>query len=145
MFEPIWITEDIAVSAAFLEEDIHKIKQAGIDAIIDVRSEYSANRELIEGVGMQFLHLDVDDRYAPTQEQLRKIFDFALPLLEQGKKILVHCQNGYGRSPLVAVAIMVKRGLSVADAVRILEDRHPAASFTPQQEGFIYSLNGTKS
>lgn len=135
-----WINNNIAISPAFDKADLIKIRQTGIDAIVDVRSEYQDDEALIRESGMEFFHVAVDDRYTPTQEQLESILDFVNPLLGQDKKILIHCQNGYGRSPLVAIAILVKRGMSVADAVRLLEDKHPAASFTPQQERFIYGL-----
>ena len=133
-----WITEQIAVSGSFLDEDIPCLKKSAIDAIVDVRTEYCDNKELIEKFGLQFLHIEIDDRYSPTFEQLEKIFNFIIPLLNKDKKILIHCQNGCGRSPLVAIAILVKGGMDVADAVGLVEEKHPIVSFTPQQEQFVY-------
>lgn len=140
MVRVTWINNNIAISPAFRKGNLIKIRQMGIDAIVDVRSEYQDDDNLIRELGMEFFHTAVDDRYAPTQKQMESILDFVNPLLNQDKRILIHCQNGYGRSPLVAIAILVKRGMSVADAVGLLEDKHPAVSFTPQQERFIYTL-----
>ena len=134
-----WVTEQIAVSGAFLNEDIPYLKRAGIDAIVDVRSEYSDNKELIEGFELEFLNIKVDDRYSPTLKQLERIFNFIEPLLDKGKRVLIHCQNGCGRSPLVAIATLTKRRMNIADAVGLVEDKHPIVSFTPQQERFIYN------
>jgi len=139
-----WINEQIAISGAISDKDILHLKTEGINAIVDVRSEYCDNRELIEKDGMQFLHVEVDDRYAPTERQLEAVLNFIDPLLDQNKKILVHCQNGYGRSPLTVIAILVKRGMDIASAVTLIEDKHPLASFTPQQEEFIYNLGRKK-
>jgi len=116
------------------------IKEVGVDAILDVRSEYQDDADLIERAGMEYFHVGIDDRYAPTHEQLESILRFVEPLLTQNRKVLIHCQNGYGRSPLVAIAILVKHGMHVPDAVGLMEDKHPTISFTPQQEKFIYSL-----
>ena len=95
MFNFSWVTEQIAVSPSFLDEDIPYIKSKGIDAIIDVRSEHCDNKDLIKETGMQFLNIPVDDRYSPTLGQLQEVFNFVGPLLRKGKRILIHCQNGY--------------------------------------------------
>jgi len=135
-----WISDQIAVSPAFEDKEIKKIKEEGFDAIIDVRSEDHDDSELIRNAGMQCFHVSVDDRYAPTQNQLERILNFVNPLLDQEKKVLIHCQNGYQRSPLVAVTIFVHRGMDVADALGLLKQRFPESSFTPIQEEFIDHL-----
>lgn len=138
MVEISWINEQIAVSRAFTDEDISQLKNKGIDAIVDMRSEYSDNKELIKRSGMRFLHIAVDDRYSPTFKQLEEIFDFVNPILDEGKKVLIHCQNGCGRSPIVAIAILAKKWMKIPDAVSLVEDKHPITSFTDEQGRFIY-------
>ena len=133
-----WITNQIAVSGAFSKEMIPFLKSKGISAIIDVRSEYSDDRAFIENEGIKFMHVGIDDCYCPTFGQLEEIFSFVIPLLDEGKKILVHCQNGCGRSPMIVVAILAKRGMNVADAIYLVEDKHPWTSFTLRQERFVY-------
>jgi len=134
-----WISDNIAVSGLFLDQDIPFLKKQGIDAIVDLRSEYCDNIKLIEELCIEFLHVEIDDRYAPTLEQLEEIFNFVEPLLDNNKKILIHCQNGCGRAPLVVIALLAKRGMTIADAVSLVEDKNPITGFTPQQEKFIYT------
>ena len=134
-----WINDQIAVGGAFLNGDIAEIKRQAIEAILDVRSEYCDDEAEIKRFNVQFLHVKIDDRYTPTHQQLKEIFSFVNPILDKGKKILIHCQNGYGRSPLIAIAILVKRGMDVADAVNLIEEKHPIVSFSLQQERFIYT------
>ena len=133
-----WITDNLAISGAILEQDLPSLKQNGIDLIVDLRSEYSDNKEVIEELGMQFLHLDIDDRYSPSFEQLEEIINFVEPFLNKDKKVLIHCQNGCGRAPLVAVAILAMRRFTIADAVGLVQDKNPLTGFTPDQEKFIY-------
>lgn len=134
-----WITEQIAVSGAFFDDDIGFLRRRGVDAIIDLRSEYCDNQEQIEKCGMQFLHIEVDDCDSPTKRQLEEIFKFVEPLLNKGKKVLIHCQNGCGRSPLVAVAIISKRGMLIPEAVSLVKEKNPWTGFTEHQEKFIYT------
>jgi len=135
-----WINEQITVGAAFLDEDIPQIKEEDIEAIVDMRSEYCDNAELLKKYNIDFLNIKVDDRYSPTAKQLKEIFNFIEPFLDKGKKILIHCQNGCGRSPLVAISILVKRGMNIQEAVNLIEEKHPCVGFTPQQEEFVYNL-----
>jgi protein-tyrosine phosphatase len=105
---------------------------------VDVRAEYCDDKEAIEKFGMQFLHVEIDDRYSPAPEQLEKIFKFVEPLFDAGKKILIHCQNGCGRAPLIVVAILANKGMNIPDAVNLIEKKHPQTGFSHPQEEFIY-------
>ncbi|MFC1576893.1 dual specificity protein phosphatase family protein [Candidatus Omnitrophota bacterium] len=143
MFKFSWITKNIAVGSVFKTEDAPKIKKMGVDAIIEIRSEGRDDEKRLKELGIEYLHVDVVDRYAPTQKQLNTIYGFALPLLRQNKKIFIHCQNGYGRSPLVVISILVEKGMSVGDALQLAKDKHSELAFTPQQEKFMYDLMKT--
>jgi len=138
MIEISWVTEQLCVGKAPQDDDFLYLKRAGIKGIVDVRSEYCDNKELIERLGMEFLHLEIDDAYIPKKDDLDKLFEFVIPLLDKKEKIFVHCQNGVGRSPLICVAIMVKLGKEIPDAVRLVEEKHPWTSFNLIQERFIY-------
>lgn len=133
-----WINEQIALSGAFKDNDIPYLKGEGVSAIVDIRSEYCDNKEFIEKAGIRFLHIAVDDLCSPTFKQLEEIFNFVEPVLEEGKKVLIHCQNSCGRSPLVVAAILAKRGMEIPDAVGLVEDKHPTVGFSDQQARFIY-------
>jgi len=140
MFFITWITDNLAIGPALNSTDLAELKNIRIAAVIDVRSEATDDGSLLKKSGIDFLHIDVDDRHSPTKEQLDSILNFANPLLDKNKRILVHCQNGYGRSPLVVIAILVNRGMDISDAISLMYGKHPTATFTPQQEKFIYGL-----
>jgi len=135
--EIYWITPQVAISAAIAESDILDLKVSGIDAIVDMRSEYSDNVEAVKRAGLSFLHVGVNDRCNPSGEQLEEIFDFISPLLDEGRNVLIHCQNGAGRSPLVATALLSKRGMSLSEAARLVKDKNPKTGFSEEQERFI--------
>jgi len=138
MIEISWITEQIGISRVFPNSELPYLKDEGVKAVIDVRSEYSDNKELLEKHEMKFLHVEVDDTYTPNFEQLERIFNFVEPLLNDKKQILIHCHNAYGRAPLVVVAILAKRGMGIPEAVSLVEDKHPHTNFSNRQQIFIY-------
>ena len=132
-----WISGQIAVSGAFTDEDIPRLKEEGINAVVDIRSESSDNEELIKKYGMDYLRVKVDDTFSPSFDQLKDVMDFVEPLLDRGRKVLMHCQNGAGRSPLVAVAVLVRRGMKTSDALQLIKHRHPKCGFTDNQRCFL--------
>lgn len=138
MVEISWITEQLGISRAFLDRDIEVIKKKGVDAIVDVRSEYTDSKSLIESYGMKFLHVDIDDTYPLSFKQLRKILNFVNPLLDENKKVLIHCQSAVGRSPTTVISVLVSRGYDISKAVGLVEDNHPWISLSTHQQRFIY-------
>ncbi len=135
-----WINEILAVGPAFRKEDLENLKSEGIEAIVDLRSEASDDAAFIRALGMDFLHVEIDDCHPPTPQQLKEIIDFLRPYLVNNKKVFIHCQNGCGRSPLVVIAALVDRGMNLEDAIKQVVDRHPSTGFTIPQKEFILQL-----
>ena len=62
--------------------------------------------------------------------RLRQAVDFGYDRWKQGDRVLVRCQAGLNRSGLVTALIMIKDGLTPAEAIaRIRENRGPDALF----------------
>lgn len=66
--------------------------------------------------GINFFHIGIKDRsdtdYLPV---FRQAAEFAAPIIASGANILVHCQGGMHRSPVVAAALLVRFGMLSAD------------------------------
>ena len=140
MFQLSWIDKNIAVGSEFDNADLPKIKKLGVNAIIDLRTEAGDDQAAIEGMGMRYLHVFIEDRHAPTPQQMAAVMIFSLPLLRANKKIFIHCKNGFGRSPLVAISLMVERGMSASEALQQAKKRHSDMAFTQEQEKYIKGL-----
>lgn len=138
--ELIWITETLAVGPALSADGIERLPQSSIGAVVDMRSEYCDDEKLLSKLGIEFLHLPVDDRYAPTFPQVEELWQFTSIQWGAGKKVYIHCQNGYGRSPLGAICVLTKSGWPMAKALYLVEDKHPLVSFTEYQQKFLYEV-----
>ncbi len=132
-----WINGQIAVSGAFTDQDIPLLKKQGIKAVIDIRSERRDNEELLKKHGMDYLRVKVDDTFSPSLEQFADVMDFVEPILNKGHKVLIHCQNGAGRSPLAVIAVLVSRGMKTSDALRLIKRKHPKTGLTDNQRYFL--------
>lgn len=140
MVDIIWITDTLAISPAFTTDELPNLKKMGIGVIVDIRSEDKDDADAMRQVGIDFFHVPVDDTCVPTQVQLESIVQFIRPFLDKNKKILIHCQYGYGRSPLVVLSVLIECGTNKDQALALLYKSHPAATFSYEQEAFISRL-----
>ena len=133
-----WITESLAVGGAPRKRDYRRLAALGITAVIDAREEASDDAEALTQVGIRLLHLPTPDRFALSQEQLRRGTRWALERLAEGGKLFVHCQHGVGRGPLQGCAILIGQGLSAPEALRTMRTRRwQAAPNDRQIEGLL--------
>jgi len=64
------ITPQLAVGGAFRTRQIKRLKQRGVTAVVDCRSEAQDNPQALATAGIQFLHLPTLDRHGFTYAQL---------------------------------------------------------------------------
>eukprot|EP00270_Netrium_digitus_P015899 TRINITY_DN5624_c0_g1_i1.p1 TRINITY_DN5624_c0_g1~~TRINITY_DN5624_c0_g1_i1.p1 ORF type:complete len:117 (+),score=23.75 TRINITY_DN5624_c0_g1_i1:23-352(+) len=68
----------------------------------------------------------------PTMEQTLSIVEAMASRVEQGKKVLVHCHAGLGRTGLVIACHLVHMRLhSAMDAVHLVQQQRPGACSDP--------------
>lgn len=60
--------------------------------------------------------------------------------LREGKRILIHCRGGLGRTGLVAARLLIEFGSSTKDAMRTVREARPGAIQTLDQERFLLDL-----
>ena len=127
-----WIGDGLAVGGSFPRGVAERLaRECGIAAVIDVRIEASDHPEELASHGLAFLRLPTEDACAVSQEMLDEGVRFARAAA--GRRLLVHCQHGIGRSALVALCVLVDRGLAPMDALRRAKDAREKISPSPGQ------------
>ena len=71
--------------------------------------------------GFKYLHLPTPDNTAPTMMDLIKGADFADTEIKNGGKVYIHCRQGLGRGPTMAIAYLLKTGLTYEDAFNLVK------------------------
>lgn len=140
-----WLTEELAVGACFpIEHSALLARDHGIGAVIDLREEDRDNEALLRAAGIHFLHLPTTDQEAPDEIMLERGVEFAKEHLSRGRRVLIHCQGGIGRAPLLALCVLVELGFEPLDALAHAKDRRNAVSPSfDQYEGWARWL-GTR-
>jgi protein-tyrosine phosphatase len=109
----------------WLKNDVSSWKQARVDGVLslltpDEEQDLDLRDEAheVRAQGMRFISFPIADRRAPKSElKLAEILESVTHDLLLGKNILVHCRQGIGRSGLVAVCLLVKKGMSPGAAI----------------------------
>jgi predicted protein tyrosine phosphatase len=129
-----WVMDDLAVGGRFPSGVAHRLaREHGVGAVIDVRVEERDAAEELHASGITFLHLPTEDERAVSPEMLDEGVAFAQRAAAGGKRLLIHCQHGIGRSALVALCIVVDRGYAPLDAVARAKDARERISPNPEQ------------
>jgi protein-tyrosine phosphatase len=124
-----WLTDSLAVGAAFDMEHAGRLAaEHGIGAVVDLREEDRDDEAELRAAGIDFLHLPTPDQYCPSGAMLERGVEFVRAQIACGNRVLIHCQGGIGRSPLLALCVLVELGFEPLDALAHAKDRREAVS-----------------
>jgi protein-tyrosine phosphatase len=118
-----WVTEHLAVGGRVHPEDIPALAQAGVTHVIDTRSEHCDDAEAMSREHIQLLHLPAKDTYPLTVDQLQDGAKWAYDHMQQGGRVLIHCEHGVGRSVLLTCAVLVYSGMSAREALLLAQQK----------------------
>jgi protein-tyrosine phosphatase len=104
------------------------VRQHELSAVIDLEAG------LDEGIPCHpnqviYVYFPFKDEDVPTLHKLHAIARLGASLIQNGERVLVHCQMGLNRSALVAGLVLVYSGLSGEAAVVRLQERRPGALY----------------
>lgn len=123
------------IGPALLAEQYEDLRQRGVTHVLDLREEASDDPSALAALGLEWRRIPIPDRKAPTHQQLASIIEWlngaADPVAEQA--VYVHCQGGLGRTPTIAIALLMQHDLTLAEAQRMVVSARPESAPTQLQ------------
>jgi len=121
-YELTWITEQLAAGHAPMSyEDLDAIKTQGIDAIVNLCGEYCDLHEIQQDTGFDVFYLPIPDECAPDMEAMEKALAWLEDKISRGHKALVHCRFGVGRTGTFVSAFLMRTGMDLKAAEKVLK------------------------
>ena len=121
-YKVTWITKSIAVGSAPMSyADLDDIRLSGIDAIVNLCAEFCDLHELEEKSGFEVYYLPVWDEDAPAMKEMENALAWLDEAIYLGKKVLIHCRHGIGRTGTFLTSYLIRRGLGLKLATMTLK------------------------
>ena len=130
-YQITWVTDTIAVGYAPMSyAELDSIREQGIDAIVNLCGEYCDLHRIEEDAGFEVFFLPIPDETAPGMEDLEVGLEWLDEATYLGKKVLVHCRHGIGRTGTFVTAYLLRRGFSLKQAGKMLKATRARATPT---------------
>ena len=108
----------------WLADELASLHSSGVDILVSLLTdEEIAELDLehepseCQKLRLSFITYPINDREVPSSiENFLNLTNYLDKRLRDGDSIAIHCRMGIGRSSLLAASLLVKSGLSTADA-----------------------------
>lgn len=124
-----WLTDQLAVGGCFpIDHAARLATEHGIGAVVDLREEDRDDEEQLRAAGIDFLHLPTPDLKPASMAMIGRGVEFVRSRIGEGKRVLIHCRHGIGRSALLSLCVLVDQGWEPLDALVHAKDRREVVS-----------------
>ena len=108
-----WVTPNLAAGPAPMSyAQLEAIKSAGVDSIVNLCAEFPDLPGIEKDAGFDVYHLPIEDEETPEIEIMDEALEWIDESIYLGKKVLVHCRHGIGRTGTIISAYLLRKGLS---------------------------------
>lgn len=122
------ISDDLVIGRRLLPKEVHDV----FDVYIDLTAEFDEPKQIREKAS--YVCFPILDTHVPDIDDLMILIDKI-----DNKKVFIHCAQGHGRTGLVALAILMKKGIvdDVGKGVEYLQDFRPALGLSRNQIEYL--------
>jgi len=129
-----WVTPRLAVGHAPMSyAELDSIKNQGIRAIMNLCMEIEELARFEKEQGFEVYYLPIMDAGLPEIEELEKALDWLDECIYLGKKVLIHCRHGIGRTGTVVYAYLLRKGLDSRKAKKKMQGLRAQPEEQPQK------------
>jgi len=128
-----------------LDMDIEVMKDHKVEIVVSLMTLTELQRmklghlfETIIRANMESMHFPITDKWLPKSiDGFIKIVQAVVDKIKLGKKIMIHCNGGKGRTGLLVVACLIQLGMSQTDATNKIRKTRPGMLQNPAQQMYL--------
>lgn len=117
------------------------LAEEGVTHVLDLRDEASDDPSAMRRLNLEWRRVPIRDRTAPTREQLADINAWLDASEPEQAVLYVHCEGGLGRAPTIAIALLMQRGFTRAEAHRFVLTARSMSAPTPEQDAWLSEID----
>jgi protein-tyrosine phosphatase len=130
----------------WLVDEISRWRKNGVDTVVSLLTPAEVEEMELQNEDLycrqnkiEFVSFPIEDRMTPASDaEAIRLIEKLDSYLAHGRNVVIHCRQGIGRSGLVAVSLLLERGLSVPNAVgRVSGARRTQVPETSEQLAWI--------
>jgi hypothetical protein len=134
MLDLSWITDTLAIGGNIPPNQTDVLaREHRVGAVVDLRGEGQDDTQLLAKHQIDFLHLPTIDFTPVSPAMLERGIAFVTAHSSAGRRVLVHCARGIGRSALLGLCVLVEGGRAPLDALALTKQRRRCVSPSPAQ------------
>ena len=130
----VYFDEFLAVGGV---SKLELIKKEGINAILDMRMEDYHNEINLKKLNIAYMRLKVPDRGFPSINDSSNAIEWINNHKKNGHKVLIHCNLGRGRAPLMSIAYLISEGIKRNKAIQRIKDIRKSIFLNKDQLKFL--------
>jgi atypical dual specificity phosphatase len=115
-------------SISGLKEDLEFLKDSRIDVIVNLEEHF------INYDGFEVKHIPINNFKAPKLIDIEEFVKFVDCKIREGKRIVVHCHAGMGRTNLMLASYLVYLGIEPDKALDLVKEKRPYHAINEEQE-----------
>ena len=122
-----------------MEAKLHALRVNNIRTIVNMTMKCT-DKELKYLYGDRYVELRINDSFKGVPQKTQHLLhEWANKIheLRQESGVLIHCYGGRNRSCLMAGLVLVRGGMSGAEALQVIESKEPKALYNPAFRDFL--------
>lgn len=143
-FRPGQVASWLRVGPALDGPGYLRLRQQGVTHIVDLRGECCDDPDEMDGLGLRWRRLPIEEGEAPSARQLNDLMHWLEAEAEEvpAAALYLHGAAGRGRTTTVAAALLMHQDRSLSDALSMVTAVSPACEVSPVQRAFLEGLAG---
>ncbi len=126
--ELVAVNEDATLFVSGDIEDWGALRALAIDTIVDMEGTIDPGVPEAPDAILYVYHPILDDEL-PDLTRIEALGIMAADLVQQGRRVLIHCRMGFNRSALVAATALTYLGMTGPQALAHMRERRPGSLF----------------